>query len=266
MNEKSNDEILSQKLMKLQRNSRRGLLLFLLGFIGAVCTLVGWLFGQGEENKLPILLFTAVLLAGIATTLLCDKKRNVLIQSQMGEELQAMTEGAFGPNSPRPGLTLEESLIRQVWPQGQNWERCKLEQTHTGRWREVRFSAANGTLEHVYQVKRDQTYSDATEEVFSGLCLTLQIENAPAALSQATEEALTRAAGTPPEVVHLEPGRLFLAIHTPVRFAQVPLEADPRNIDNLRRGFQQSLEYVQGILDVLLQDRGLFPAGKGGEA
>ena len=62
MNEKSNDEILSQKLMKLQRNSRRGLLLFLLGFIGVVCTLVGWLFGQGEENKLPILLFTAVLL------------------------------------------------------------------------------------------------------------------------------------------------------------------------------------------------------------
>ncbi len=60
-------------------------------------------------------------------------------------------------------------------------------------------------------------------------------------------------------MVHLEPGRLFLAIHTPVRFAQVPLEADPRNIDNLRRGFQQSLEYVQGILDVLLQDRGLFP-------
>lgn len=119
MNEKSNDEILSQKLMKLQRNSRRGLLLFLLGFIGVVCTLVGWLFGQGEENKLPILLFTAVLLAGIATTLLCDKKRNVLIQSQMGEELQAMTEGAFGPDSPRSGLTLEELLFRQVWPQGQ---------------------------------------------------------------------------------------------------------------------------------------------------
>lgn len=67
MNEKLSDELLSQKLMKLQRNSRRGLLLFLLGFIGVVCTLVGWLFGQGEENKLPILLFTAVLLAGIAT-------------------------------------------------------------------------------------------------------------------------------------------------------------------------------------------------------
>lgn len=266
MNEKSNDEILSQKLLKLQRNSRRGLALFLLGFLGVVCTLVGWLFGQGEENKLPILLFTAVLLAGIATTLLCDKKRNTLIQSQMGEELRAMTEGAFGPNSPRPGLTLEESLIRQVWPQGQNWERCKLEQTHTGRWREVRFSAANGTLEHVYQVKRDQTYSDATEEVFAGLFLTVQIKNAPAALSQRTEEALTRAAGTLPEVVHLEPGRLFLAIHTPVRFAQVPFDADPRNIDNLRRGFQRSLEYVQGILDVLLQDRDLFPAGKGGQA
>ena len=177
-----------------------------------------------------------------------------------------MKEGAFGPDSPRSGLTLEELLFRQVWPQGQNWERCRLEQTHTGRWREVCFSAANGTLEHVYQVERDHVLHDATEEVFSGLCLTLQIENAPAALSQATEEALTRAAGTPPEVVHLEPGRLFLAIHTPVRFAQVPLEADPRNIDNLRRGFQQSLEYVQGILDVLLQDRGLFPAGKGGEA
>ena len=116
----------------------------------------------------------------------------------------------------------------------------------------------------MYQVWRDQVHSDETEEVFSGLCLTLQIENAPAALSQATEEALTRAAGTPPEVVHLEPGRLFLAIHTPVRFAQVPLEADPRNIDNLRWGFQRSLEYVQGILNVLLQDRDLFPAGKGG--
>ena len=264
MNEKSNDEILSKKLMKLQRNSRRGLLLFLLGFIGVVCTLVGWLFGQGEENKLPILLFTAVLLAGIATTLLCDKKRNVLIQSQMGEELQAMTEGAFGPDSPRSGLTLEELLFRQVWPQGQNWERCRLEQTHTGRWREVCFSAANGTLEHVYQVERDHVLHDATEEVFSGLCLTLQIENAPAALSQATEEALTRAAGTPPEVVHLEPGRLFLAIHAPVRFAQVPFDADPSDIDNLRRGFQRSLEYVQGILNVLLQDRDLFPAGKGG--
>ena len=105
-----------------------------------------------------------------------------------------------------------------------------------------------------------------TSALERNLFLTVQIKNAPAALSQATEEALTRAAGTPPEVVHLEPGRLFLAIHTPVRFAQVPLEADPRNIDNLRRGFQQSLEYVQGILDVLLQDRGLFPAGKGGEA
>lgn len=264
MNEKSSEKLLSQKLMKLQRNSRRGLVLFLLGFIGVVCTLVGWLFGQGEGNKLPILLFTAVLLAGIATTLLCDKKRNVLIQSQMGEELQAMTVGGFGPDSPRPGLTLDESLFRQVWPQGQNWERCRLEQTHTGRWQNVRFSAANGTLEHVYQVWRDQVHSDETEEVFSGLCLTLQIENAPAALSQATEEALTRAAGTPPEVVHLEPGRLFLAIHTPVRFAQVPFDADPRNIDNLRWGFQRSLEYVQGILNVLLQDRDLFPAGKGG--
>ena len=51
MNEKSNDEILSQKLMKLQRNSRRGLLLFLLGFIGVVCTLVGWLFGQGDRKS-----------------------------------------------------------------------------------------------------------------------------------------------------------------------------------------------------------------------
>lgn len=177
-----------------------------------------------------------------------------------------MTERAFGPDSPRPGLTLDESLLRQVWPQGQNWERCKLEQTHTGRWREVRFSAANGTLEHVYQVERDHVPHDVTEEVFSGLCLTLQIENAPAALSQHTEEALTRAAGTLPEVVHLEPGRLFLAIHTPVRFAQVPFDSDPRDIDNLRRGFQRSLEYVQGILDVLLQDRGLFPAGKGGQA
>lgn len=266
MNEKSNDELLSQKLMKLHRNSRRGLVLFLLGFIGVVCTLIGWLFGQGEGNKLPILLFTAVLLAGIATTLLCDKKRNALIQSQMGEELQAMTVGAFGPDSPRPGLTLDESLLRQVWPQGQNWERCRLEQTHTGHWQNVRFSAANGTLEHVYQVERDHVLHDATEEVFSGLCLTLQIKNAPAALSQATEEALTRAAGTPPEVVHLEPGRLFLAIHTPVRFAQVPLDADPSDIDNLRRGFQRSLEYVQGILNVLLQDRDLFPTGKGGTA
>ena len=110
-----------------------------------------------------------------------------------------MTEGAFGPDSPRSGLTLEELLFRQVWPQGQNWERCRLEQTHTGRWREVCFSAANGTLEHVYQVERDHVLHDATEEVFSGLCLTLQIENAPAALSQATEEALTRAAGTPPD-------------------------------------------------------------------
>ena len=173
-----------------------------------------------------------------------------------------MTVGACGPDSPRPGLTLDESLLRQMWPQGQNWERCKLEQTHTGRWREVRFSAANGTLEHVYQVWR--VHSDETEEVFAGLCLTLQIENAPAALSQATEEALTRAAGTPPEVVHLEPGRLFLAIHTPVRFAQVPFDADPRDLNNLRRGFQRSLEYVQSILDVLLQDRDLFPAGKGG--
>ena len=67
-------------------------------------------------------------------------------------------------------------------------------------------------------------------------------------------------------MVHLEPGRLFLAIHTPVRFAQVPFDADPSDIDNLRRGFQRSLEYVQGILNVLLQDRDLFPAGKGGEA
>ena len=66
MNEKLSEELLSQKLMKLQRNSRRGLVLFLLGFIGVVCTLIGWLFGQGEGNKLPILLFTAVLLAGIA--------------------------------------------------------------------------------------------------------------------------------------------------------------------------------------------------------
>lgn len=150
MNEKSSEELLSQKLMKLQRNSRRGLLLFLLGFIGVVCTLIGWLFGQGEGNKLPILLFTAVLLAGIATTLLCDRKRNALIQSQLGDELRAITEGAFGPDSPRPGLTLDESLLRQVWPQGQNWERCRLEQTHTGHWQNVRFSAANGTLEHVY--------------------------------------------------------------------------------------------------------------------
>ena len=110
MNEKSSEELLSQKLMKLQRNSRRGLLLFLLGFIGVVCTLIGWLFGQGEGNKLPILLFTAVLLAGIATTLLCDRKRNALIQSQLGDELRAITEGAFGPDSPRPGLTLDESL------------------------------------------------------------------------------------------------------------------------------------------------------------
>ena len=105
-----------------------------------------------------------------------------------------------------------------------------------------------------------------TSALERNLFLTVQIKNAPAALSQATEEALTRAAGTPPEVVHLEPGRLFLAIHTPVRFAQVPLEADPRNIDNLRRGFQRSLEYVQGILNVLLQDRDLFPAGKGGKS
>lgn len=266
MNEKLTDEVLSQKLLKLQRNSRRGLALFLLGFVGVVCTLVGWLFGQGAGSKLPILLFTAVLLAGIAFTLLCDKKRNALIQSQLGEELRAMTAAAFGPDAPRPGLTLDEGLLRQVWPQGQSWERCRLEQTHTGRWRDVRFSAANVTLEHVYQVKRDQGYSDETEEVFSGLCLTVQVENAPAALSQATEEALTRAAGVLPEVAQLEPGRLFLAIHTPVRFAQVPFGADPRNIDNLRRGFQQSLEYVQGVLNVLLQDRGLFPAGKGGQA
>lgn len=258
-NGKMSDEALSRQLGRCQDTVSFWILAAIVGaVVGTVL-----LFALG--SKLPA---TAVYVVCFGGAFIfgggAQKKQKLLLQEQLGDFFAAELDRAFGPALHTEAMCIDQAFLRQAELTDAQWEKCETGSFREGRYRGVRFSAANTVLYHVTKSEMGQEGVQTHEEpVFRGVVLRCETRcAAPAAgltpeFRERLQELETRTGG---KLAGLQwrGNVLSLALETRYRFAVVPDSVDLRDLAEVRRQYVATLDGMKQTMTLLMKDTMLF--------
>ena len=260
--EQMSDAQLSKQLGYYQKRSVIGIWVGLIGVIGGT---VSYFAVDDAATRAILMLFfggvcCALFLGGGA-----QKRIKALMQSQLGDFFRTELETAFGPEDQTCEMPIDEAVVKRMHLRENQWEECQVENFHRGRYRGVRFSAANVRLDHVYErAIPHEGLETCREMVFKGLALRCETRiSAPsfrADMPQFTEalKELQRGLNGTVWGVCWEKNIFSLALETEYEFAAVDRHVDLRNLDAVRNSYRESLRKMEDILKLLLKNEALF--------
>lgn len=148
--EKLSDAELSKKLGHYQKMASMWLLIGLIGVVSGTIA-----FFATQDTTLKIILVTELFFGGVCCAMFlgggAQKKLKALLQTQLGDFFRTELENAFGADVHTPEMQIDELLLKALCLLDQQWEECTVENLHEGSYHNVRFSAANVRLDHVYE-------------------------------------------------------------------------------------------------------------------
>ncbi len=261
---KMSDAQLSKQLGHYQKLSVIGIWAGLLGVIGGTVS-----YFVVDDAATRAILMAVLFFGGVCCALFlgggAQKRIKALMQSQLGDFFRTELETAFGPGDQTCEMPIDESVIKAMQLRENQWEECQVENFHRGRYRGVRFSAANVRLEHVYErAIPHEGLETCREMVFKGLVLRCETRiSAPSfrtdmpQFTEALKELQRRMNGTVLGACW-EKNIFSLALETEYEFAAVESHVDLRNLDAVRNSYRESLRKMEDILKLLLKNEALF--------
>ena len=261
---KMSDAQLSKQLGYYQKRSVIGIWVGLLGVIGGTVS-----YFAEDDAATRAILMAVLFFGGICCAIFlgggAQKRIKALMQSQLGDFFRAELETAFGPEDQTCEMLIDESVVKTMHLRENQWEECQVENFRLGRYRGVRFSAANVRLDHVYERAIPHGGLETCREmVFKGLVLRCETRiSAPyfrtdmPQFTEALKELQRRMNGTVLGVCW-EKNVFSLALETEYEFAAVESHVDLRNLDAVRNSYRESLRKMEDILKLLLKNEALF--------
>lgn len=245
MKQKMTDEELSRRLVRLEvLEDIWGVLLPIALLAGGIAW---WITKQALCFLLPLCAcFLGVFLIGGTAR----KKRAALLEEQLGDFFRAERERLFGVDPHPPALTIDVPKLMENGLFSCIREDTVIENAHGGAYRGMPFSAANVTLTHSFEEKMNaEDFMTRTENTFEGIVVLCQTA---LPLYLPWKEALERESGGKLEGFTYTNGVLAFSLRTRQRFADIERGLSSVKLEPVRQSYLQSLQFLQNVLDVLL--------------